>query len=211
MFLITTLLIPAVTSQAAIVKVAKRLNVIDFFGGYAQPWGDYKRISVLPFISGDSIVELDADQVYDPTYYFGFEYGQLRNDRWLISLGFRWTHINIADNLDFTVQRPTLNQYDVDLNLNHYFASPAGSMVAPYAGLSFHGGINSYTGDLLATENEVTLAAGINFGADFTVWNSPSGRSLVALSSVNEWVYAASDERPRYLNFGAALKYYFRP
>jgi len=205
------LIIPAATSQAAIVKVARRLNVIDFFGGYAQPWGNYKRLSVLPFISGGSVVELDADRVYDPTYYFGFNYGQLRNDRLLYSLGFRWTHINVADDLEFTVERPTLNQYDIDFNVNFYFTSPSWSVVSPYAGLALHGGINSYSGVLLATENELTLAGGINFGADLVVWKSPSDRSFVALCSVNEWVYAASDERPKYLNFGAAFKYYFRP
>jgi len=199
------------TSEAAIMRVARRMNVVDFFGGYALPWGDYRRISVIPFISGGRVVELNADEVYDPTQYLGFSYGQLRNDRVLYSLGFRWTHINIEDDLEFTVERPTLNQYDFDFNLNYFFNNPSQSPVSPYAGLALHGGINSYSGNLIATEHEVTLAAGINFGADFSPWKSPSQRSFVALSSVNEWVFAASDERPKYLNIGAAIKYYFRP
>lgn len=211
-FLLTAVLvISAAGSQAAIVKVAKRLNVVDFFGGYAEPWGDYHRLNVYPFISGGQVVDLDVDRVYDPTYYFGFSYGQLRNDRILFSLGFRWTHINVADDLEFTVQQPTVNQYDIDFNLNYYLNNPARSPVSPYLGLAVHGGINSSSGALIPTENETTLAAGVNLGADFVIWKSPSDRSFVTLSSVNEWIFTASDERPRYFNLGAAVKYYFRP
>lgn len=209
--LTAVLIIPCTTPQAAIVKVARRINVIDFYGGYAHPWGDYKRLSILPLVNSQGIpVELSADEAYDPTYFFGFSYGQLRNDRLLYSLGFRWTHINVEDDLEFTVSRPTLNQYDLDFNLNYFFTNPSVSSVSPYVGLAFHGGVHSYS-DRLVDESEVTLAGGINFGADFRVWSSPSGRSFVALSSVNEWLYAASDERPKYLNLGAAIKYYFRP
>ena len=202
-----------VTSDAAIVKVAKRLQVLEFYGGYSQPLGSYDRINNIPFYSQalNQLVELDAEDVYDPTYCFGFNYGQLRNNHILFSLGFRWTHINLADDLEFTVETPTLNQYDLDFNLNYYLTNPSRSILSPYAGIGFHGGINSLTGDLIQTENEVTLAIGINFGADLTIWKSPSDRSMVALSSANEWIFAASDERPKYLNIGAAVKYYFRP
>ena len=62
-----------------------------------------------------------------------------------------------------------------------------------------------------ADENELKFTVSVNFGADIKVWTAPSGRSYVALSSVNSWDLLASGQRPRYLNIGGAIKYYFRP
>ncbi|MEW6412230.1 MAG: hypothetical protein AB1483_07130 [Candidatus Zixiibacteriota bacterium] len=211
------------TSEAAITKVAKRLNVLEFYGGYAHPVGSYDGIDIIDFLdSQDRLVELDADQVYDPGFYFGFNYGQLRSNHILVSLGFRWTHINTLDTFytdplvpnygwAFVPETPTFNLYDLDLNVNYFFLDPSVSVVAPYVGLGAHAGILSVSGDLIETENDLKFAMGLNFGADFTFWKAPGGRSMMALSSVNEWVVAGSIDRPKYLNFGAALKYYFRP
>ncbi len=212
--------VAAAGSSAEMVKVARILNMLEFHSGYAQPIGTYDRIYGILFLdSRQNLVDLDADEVYDAGYYFGFSYGQLRARHFMFSLGFRWTHVNTLDTFwteadygwSYSPETPTFNQYDLDFNLNYYFFSPERTIVSPFAGLGFHAGITSISGDLIETENETALGIGINFGADLNIWRSGGGRSFFALSSVNEWVLAAAAERPTYLNFGAAIKYYFRP
>ncbi len=216
-------LIAEPTAEAGITKVAKRLNVLEFYGGYSHPVGSYDGIDIIDFLdSQDRLVELDADQVYDPGYYFGFNYGQLTVSHVLLSFGFRWTHIATLDTFytdplvpgfgwEFQPETPTFNLYDLDFNANYFLTDPSVSVLSPYAGVGLHAGILSLSGDFIETQNDIKFALGLNFGADLTFWKSPDGRSLLALSSVNEWIVAASNDRPRYLNFGAALKYYFRP
>ncbi|UCE25732.1 MAG: hypothetical protein JSU74_06730 [Candidatus Zixiibacteriota bacterium] len=210
----------AVGSRAEMVKVARILNMLEFHGGYGQPVGSYDRIYGIPFLdSQNNLVDLDADAVYDPGYYFGFSYGQLRARHFMFSLGFRWTHVNTLDTFwiepdwgwTYSFETPTFNQYDLDFNLNYYFFSPERTIVSPFAGLGIHAGVTSISGDTYETENETALAMGLNFGVDLNIWRSGGGRSFFALSSVNEWVIAAAAERPKYVNFGAAIKYYFRP
>ncbi|UCD64094.1 MAG: hypothetical protein JSW34_01290 [Candidatus Zixiibacteriota bacterium] len=207
-------------AHAGIVKVAKRLNVVTFFGGYAHPVGSYNGIDVIDFIdSGGRLANLDAGDVYDPGFYFGLGYGQIRNDHILFNLSFRWIHINTEDTFwvdpfigyTFYPQTPAFNQYDLDFDLNWLFVNPSYSLLSPYLGLGFHAGITSASGEFIETENDVTLALGLNFGADLAVWRAGDNRSVITVSSVNEWIVAASDKRPRYLNLGAAVKYYFRP
>ncbi|NOY89530.1 MAG: hypothetical protein GXO93_09140 [FCB group bacterium] len=210
----------AMSSQAGIVRVAKHLNMIEFYGGYARPVGTYHRIDIIDFLNSQNrIVDLDADKVYDKTFYVGFSYGQLMYNHILYSIGFRYTEIKAKDTFwvepnygwSFTPEKPKFNQYDLDFNLNYFINNPSHSLVSPYFGLGFHGGITAVTGYQIETTTDVTLALGVNFGADFTLWKAPDKRSLVTLSSVNEYQFVASDKRPKYLNLGMAIKYYFRP
>lgn len=210
----------ASSADAAISRVAKRINVVEFQGGYALPIGSYDGIDIIDFIDTQGrLVELDADAVYDPSFYLGVNYGQLRNDHIMFSVGFRWTHINPDDTYQvddwltysFVPETPSFNQYDLDFDLDYFLFNPSQTTLAPYLGFGFHGGILSATSNLYESARDFNLAVGVNFGADFAVWNAADGRSFIALSSVNEWILTASDSRVKYLNIGAALKYYFRP
>ena len=217
----------AIFSQAGIVRVAKHLNMVEFYGGYAQAVGTYNRIGIIDLNSQNQIIvdldaDLDADKIYDETFYIGFNYGQLMYNHILYSIGFRYTDIKAKDTFSvdwvepyyeepFTLERPNLNQYDVDFNLNYFISNPSHSILSPYFGLGFHGGVTAVTGYQIETIIDVNLALGANFGADLTLWKAPDKRSLVTLSSVNEYQFVASDKRPKYLNLGMAIKYYFRP
>ncbi|MFQ5453513.1 MAG: hypothetical protein ACE5D6_04930 [Candidatus Zixiibacteriota bacterium] len=209
------------TTEAGIARVAKRMNVMEFFSGYALPVGNYNGIDIIDFRNTQGfLVDLNAEDVYDPSYFVGFSYGQLRNNHMFYSLGFRYVKIATEDTFAvepglgyiFDPETPNFNQYDIDFNLNYFASNPTVSGFSPYVGVGFHGGITSVTGDNFNIEssNDVTLALGINFGADLTIWKSVNKRAFVTLSSVNEYQFFASDGRPKYLNLGGALKYYFR-
>ena len=54
----------SMVAKAGIVRVAKRLNVIEFYGGYAKAVGKYDHIDIINFTNSlGQLVELDADDV----------------------------------------------------------------------------------------------------------------------------------------------------
>ena len=207
-------------SEAAIKRVAKQWNVIEIYGGYSSPIGSYHRIGATDFrIESGHVFDIDADKVYDPTFHLGLTYGQLRGGHLLYSIGFTYTKIETLDTFYadpynafyFIGVKPSFNQYDIDFNLNFLAANISRAPIAPYVGIGFHGGITSQTTPGYESENWLTLAASLNFGADIKLWGAPKNRSFVTLSSINSVDILGSDQRPRYLNFGVGLKYYFRP
>ena len=115
------LVIGSSVSEGAIRRVAKRLNVLEFYGGYSQPFGNYHTIGSIDFVNNIGLLtDIDADRVYDPTVHFGINYGQLRG-HWLYSIGFRYTKIETKDtfrgaplvSLPFPPVKPPSNQYYV--------------------------------------------------------------------------------------------------
>lgn len=220
--LLSLVLILAVSSltEARIARVAKRLNVIEFYGGYSHPIGSYHTIGTIDFVNNSGILaDVSASRVYDPTFHLGLTYGQLRGGHLLYSIGFRYTKIKALDifvvdpfvSYRFVPVKPSFNQYDIDFNVNYLVANITKAPVVPYVGVGFHGGITAQTATGFEAENWLTLALSLNFGLDLKVWGTPKSRSLVTLSSINSINVLASDKRPRYLNIGAGLKYYFRP
>jgi len=205
------LLLAVGSSAFALDRVAPKWSFVEGYGGSASPLGTYDNVAGIPFY--DKLgrpIEVDADLVYDPSYYFGFNYGQLRNGHLLMSLGFRYTKANLDDNLEFTVVAPKVSIYDLEMNLNWNFIDLQYSPWTPYFGLGFHGGFVRQDYRDFADEYETTMDLGFNFGADVKLWSSPNGRSFVMLSSINSWTFLASDERPRSLNVGGGLKYFFK-
>jgi len=195
----------------AIQPVAPKWSVVEGYGGSASPVGTYDNIAGIPFY--DELgrpIEVDAEEVFDPGYYFGFNYGQLRNGHLLMSLGFRYSKVNLDDNLVFTVERPKVSIYDLELNLNWQFINLQHSPWTPYFGLGFHGGFVRQDYRDFTDEYETAMDLGLNFGADVKIWTSSDSRSFVTLSSINSWSYTASEERPRSLSIGGGLKYYFK-
>jgi hypothetical protein len=205
------------SSSQAITRVGKKLNVIEFYGGYAGPLGTYNGIPIDEFIIEGRQWEFEADEVYGASYYFGLNYGQLFANRFLISAGFRYTRHDLKDTIgndemafmyDF---KPNLHQYDLDLNLNYLFTNLHVSGFAPYVGLGMHGGIASATWEGFDSENELTFAMSVNFGAEVKLYTAASGRSFVTLASMNNWNFLSTNDRPKYLHIGGGIKYYFRP
>jgi hypothetical protein len=205
------LLLMAASSADAIQRVAPKWSLVEIYGGYASPLGTYDNVAGIPFYDQfDRRIEVDADEVYDPGFYFGFNYGQVRNRHLMMSIGFRYTKANLDDELVFTVGRPKVSIYDLELNLNWQFMNLQHSLWTPYFGLGFHAGLVKQDYRDFADEWETTTDLGLNFGADVKIWSDPSGRAFVTLSSINSWTFVASDERPRSLNIGGGIKYFFK-
>ena len=207
-------------AEAGIKRVARRYNVIETYGGYSTPIGSYSKVGIIDLWNSNRVlVDVDANRVYDPTFHLGITYGQLRGGHLLYSIGFRYTRVRTPDTFwvetsfghMFDPPHSKLNQYDIDFNCNFLATNIAKAPIAPYVGIGFHGGITSQTAPGYDSENWLTLAAGLNFGADFKLWGDLKNRSFVTLSSINRVDILGSDQRPRYMNFGIGLKYYFRP
>jgi hypothetical protein len=206
-------------TEARIQRVPKKFTIVEFYGGYSHPIGNYHIIGNENFESGGRIIDLEASKVYDPTFHFGLSYGQLVRGHFLYGIGFMYTKIHTEDTFFvssgefyvFTPVKPAFNQYDIFLNLNFTPTDISSSPLSPYAGIGLCAGLTSQTAPGYASENWLTGAVGLNFGADFKIWGPPKSRSLVTLSSVNSLQVLASDKRPKYVNIGFGIKYYFRP
>jgi hypothetical protein len=203
------------TSQA-ITRVAKKLYVVDISSGYGSPVGDYDGIPGDDFVIDGVLYKFPADQVYDGAFWLSTNYGMVFADHLLISAGIRYTHHNLKDTIGnrefaFSYVYPLrLNQWDLDLDFNYQPVSIYESFATPYVGLGFFGGITNISAEGFESRNELTLGARLNFGAELKVFTAPSKKSFVTLASVNSWDFAATNDRPRYLNIGGAIKYYFR-
>lgn len=208
LFVLLTL---ASSSALAIRRVAPKWSLVEIYAGSASPLGEYNNVAGIPFTDQlGNRIEVDAEEVYDPGFYFGINYGQVRNGHLLLSAGFRYTKANLDDELAFTVDRPKVDIYDLEVNLNWQFIDLQYSPWTPYVGLGFHGGFVRQNYRDFADEYEATTDLGLNFGADVKIWSDPGSRSFVTLSSINSWTFVASDERPRSLNIGGGIKYFFK-
>jgi len=217
--LLLMLLIGLLFSEAfGISRVARRMNMLEIYGGVGSINGEYDGLPNIPFVINNRRVDVKGSDIYGSSYHVGITYGQLRNRHFLVSLGFQFTDHGINDTiplpLDTILLLPSgldLKQYDVSINLNYLFFDLGQSSWTPYFGFGLQAGIASMTFDDFATENEANYTLGFNFGADVKVWSEGNGRSAVTLSSVNTWNLVASNDRPRYLQIGGGIKYWFRP
>ncbi|MBN1212473.1 MAG: hypothetical protein JXA92_07835 [candidate division Zixibacteria bacterium] len=214
--ILTLLLVLAAASASGITRVSRSLNVIDFYGGYATPWGKYEGTISRNFMVDNRPVDVDAEDVYEPTFFIGFDYGSLRRGHLLYQLGFRYYNHRMID----TVQLPSnyisyfgidysLRQYDIDFNFNYLINDLNFKPWSPYLGLGFHAGITSLGAKGYDSENEIELALSLNYGLDLRIWKKRDNESFITLSSINNFNFWASEDRPKYFNFGLGLKYFF--
>lgn len=231
---VALILIISAGSAHSIAKIPARVSVIDISGGYTMITGNYGGFR------GDSWNEIFANtgtnpsvtgsDIYSPTFHLGFSYGQLRNNHLFYSVGFRYTKIGLEDStiVPFTPSPGiiyleqsdlNLNLYDIDLNFNYYQSNVAVSGWSPYVGLGMRTGfqvlsaegVDPVSGLPYASETELKFALALNVGLDIKLASAASNRSHFVLSSANSFDFLGSGNRPRYLNLGLALKYYFRP
>ena len=219
------ILILTASQAAALGRVARRYNVMDFYSGTSSPVGKYESLAdFVDFSDADGQpTDVDGDVLYDPTFHLGFNYGQLRNDRMLVTVGFRWTKIEAINLLGLNSvgrsglailldpKKPSINQYDVDFNFNYMFLSIAQRSFAPYVGVGFRAGFTSVTAKGFESESRLNTVLAGNFGAELKLWENAKKRAFLTVASVNSYDLLSSGDRPKYFNLGAALKYYFRP
>ncbi len=224
--ILLVLVFVSASSVSAFSKVAARFNVVEFYGSSSQPIGSVDRIGIglQGFVFEDDFFQsfdIDAEDVYENSTQIGVSYGRLINDNTLFNVGFSYTDVKHEENFNqifngfiYSYYYPKIfkiRMYNVDFNLNYYFGSPVKQALTPYAGVGLQTGLLSVSVSNFASESDFVSALSFNFGADLNVWQAPNKMSRLNLSSVNSYQIYASDSRPKYMNIGLGLKYYFRP
>ena len=218
--MLAALTLLASTADASLLRVARRYSLFDIYGGYAAPYGNYNRLGNALFTDEfGQRVEHNADEFLDDTYFMGVEFGRLVAGRFLGTVGFRYTDMKLKPDGIYTfgssLQLPGFaihyNQYDFTVDLDYMIFDISRQPIAPYIGGGFWGGWTSLSADQTAlNDDQFTAGLNVNFGCDVRL-ASVDGGGFVALSSMNSLNLLATDQRPRYFNFGLGLKYYFRP
>lgn len=228
------ILLCSVVSEAAIVRVARRYTLVDIFSGYSDPVGKYDGLAGLADFYGERNrpLDIDGDRLWDPTWHLGFRYGQLLGGHWQWAIGFKYTRfdqINLAtavfddfgvtgtDSISWTApgmfaekDKPSVNQYDIIFDLNYQFLSMTDYPATPYLGITVGSGFTAATSKGYDSESHLNLFAAVNFGGELKLWQDGSKRWYLTLASVNSYEFYGSGDRPRYLNVGGGLRYYFR-
>ena len=215
----------ATVADARLDRVARRHSVFSMYGGYATPHGSYDKLgSVLFTDEFGQRVQIDADQFLDDTYFIGFELGRLVAGQFMGTVGFRYTDMQLKEGSTFTfgssgssVSLPSFalnySQYDLTMDLNYLIADISRQPIAPYVGGGIWAGWTRLSSDQATTyvnDDEFSIGLNLNFGCDVKLTEMDRG-GFLTLSSMNSVNLLASDDRPRYLNLGIGLKYYFRP
>ncbi len=203
-------------SDAAIRRVPARFNLLNFYGGYTNPFGQYDALGPVP-ITDDMgrQIKVDADQLFDGSYYFGLDYGSIVNRYFQIMVGFRFTNNKVQDYVhqqaveqwgtDFTYRT-----YDVNFEMNFYPIDLSQNVFSPYAGAGMQAGLVVYKEEGYDADSKMKISGNLNFGGDLKIYQAPNKRSFVTLASTNSYNFAATENRPKYLYIGGALRYWFR-
>ncbi|MFZ5979969.1 MAG: hypothetical protein ACOYVF_05000 [Candidatus Zixiibacteriota bacterium] len=219
-FLLLLLLVVILAGSSAhgITKVARTLNMFEAYGGYAQPWGDYDGTVGLDFLINNQLVDVSHEDLFNETYYLGFNYGTVRRGHLFYQVGFRFTDHSFRDTIPLTLDTIMilpdnlhLRSYDFDFNFNYLINDLNVRAWSPYIGVGVLAGITSLSMKNFDSENEIEMSFNLNYGLDVKLWSQTHNRGFFALSSSNSVNLLATDDKPKYFNFGLALKYYFRP
>ncbi|MEE8577141.1 MAG: hypothetical protein V3T31_07780 [candidate division Zixibacteria bacterium] len=210
------------TNSVGITKAARTFNFSELSVSGGLAWGTYDGFPTQSFLLQDALflAEFDGSELYDPSVQVAVNIGRLQG-KIVASVGLRYSRHNLDEgplvfsrggdvwtispaNLD-----AKLSQYDIELNINRYFLSPEKNPISPYVGVGLFAGITHVDWDFFANEDDFNAGVSLNYGLDFRL--APvKGDGFWTISSVNRWEIAATGDRPRYLLFGGALKYFFR-
>jgi hypothetical protein len=206
------------TSALAITRRAPTWSFTEISVSGTVPMGEYEGLPTLDFNETPPFGVWDGDDLLDPSFAIGVGFGQVRSGRLAYSIAFRYTSHNLAaqpwvsndQTLEITTSTGVdMQQWDIEGNVNLYIISQMQSALTPYVGLGLHAGITQVDYAGFDDESDGNVALSLNFGVDFRL--SPmSARSYWALASVNHWDFVRSGDRPKYLYFGGAIKYYFK-
>jgi len=215
------LVLIGVSSSLAIQKVAPRLNVVDIYGGYSAPLGEYDSYILYDFTYDDKTFEFEGSDIYKSSFHLGVDYGQVINRHWLASIGFCYGSSNyfedtlwapLPDTVGFRMPRDSkFRQYDISFDLHYLVNDLTEQLWSPYVGASVAAGMSGVVLRDFENEYNATIALSLDFGLDVKLWTAPDKRSFVTLASINSWDFLTSGARPKYLQIGGGIKYYFRP
>jgi len=214
--LAVVMLIGTVSSEA-IERVPGKLYVFDIYGGYAQPTGSYDGLADIDFRVNNQLVDVDASDLYDGTFFVGFNVGGVWRNHWQTAVGFRYTDHKVSDTIPLPfdtilVLRNDINfrQYDIDVNFNYMVNDLRQSFWTPYVGTGFHVGVSSISVEGFDSENDLAFAMSLNFGAEVKLFTSSSGKLFMTLASMNNWNFLGTNDRPKYLHIGGGIRYYMK-
>ncbi len=216
--LLVFLLVVALSVQSeAVTRVARSFNVIDFYAGSGSGMGTYNGLPGVSFNLDGRLIDVDAADVYGTPLFLSLGYGQVQGGHFMLSVRFQFASHDLKDSFPISpsvllIPPPgvKLRQYDLTLDLDYQLNDLHESVWAPFGGVGLQAGFTTKSLKGYQSENQLSLALSLNLGAEVKLYTSPSKRSFVTLASVNSWDFLATGDRPRYLNFGGALKYYFR-
>ena len=216
--LIALLVLVTASGTMAVTRVAKTMHVVDFYAGTGTVVGAYSGIPSQDFLINNRLVDVDGEDLYDDPFSFAFGYGQVYRGKMFMAVKFRYTSHELMDTIPLLfdtilVFNPglKLRQYDLVLDINYQPLDLSESVITPFGGLGIQAGLTSESLTGFDTESQLNLALSLNFGAEVKLFTSPSKRSYLTVASANRWDFLATGDRPKYLNFGGALRYYFRP
>lgn len=202
----------------AVSKVSRSMNFVDFFVGSSMPTGVRDGLPDYEFQVSPGSLEVNSDDIYNNTFHMGLSLGSLMSSHFLWSIGLRYIDHKVVDTIPLSdsvglelLYNPTYRQLDIDFNFNIYVLDLMKSGFSPYTGLGVHGGILRIDDDVNEADYSANLGLSLNFGADLKIWSAADTRTFVTLSSVNSYDFYGSSDRPKYLNVGGAIKYYFSP
>lgn len=204
----------------ALEKVARKYNYLEFKTTFNMPTGKHDSFGIgesKTYLtnSNDILFEIDAKDIYKNATGFGINYGQIQGNT-SFNIGFNFTSvpfedtIRVDDAIYYFIDKPRFRLYDLNLNFNYHLFDPTLPAISPFIGAGLKTGFFNLSYPGFDSENEFTYTLGLNFGFDMVVWSDKQKSSMVALSSNNQYQLVGSAIRPKYINIGAAVKYYFR-
>jgi hypothetical protein len=213
--LILALLFAGVGSSTyAIERVGRSYGVLDVGAGYLNPVGSYEGFWGYPFLDEFSMpITENADQVYDNTYGLHLSVGQLRN-KWMARFGLGYTKIKYLHNflIDDNIRiHPNLHQFDIYLSVNRQFLDIQKSSFTPSVGLKFGAGLAALKSREIETDYRGNVFLSLEFGAELKLLEFSNHNGFMTLVSANSYDILASNDRPKYLQIGALLRFYARP
>jgi len=228
LWVVLALVLVAAPASQAIQKVAPSWGILEVSGGFAKPVGSYDGTAFGDFTYNGQLFDVPAEDLYDGGFFlkvalgvferghlqgtvgFGFASNNVKNPVTVRTgdevIEYSWTY-GIGGSL---VRDLKIRQYDLDLNLNYLPLDLNQTGWSPYVGVALHAGVSSLSGRDVQSENETNAAVGLNFGAEIRLFSDKAARSFVTLASVNSWDFVGTGERPRNLQLGGGLRWYFK-
>lgn len=192
----------------AVTKIPKTLNFLSISGGINSPVGTVEGIPGNKFLGGGTLFVFDATDAYENANFLSFDYGQVYFRHLSLSVGFYYIGHSFRDSI-FDGVTPKLKQYDLAVKSHYLLNDLRSSFWTPYAGLSLLSGFTTVDWGGAENENRLTLALGIDFGAEVKLHKFSYSKGFLTLASVNSYNFLTTGDRPQYLQIGGALKYYY--
>lgn len=194
-------------SATAVTKIPKHLNFLSVFGGNSSPVGTVEGIPGHQFTGPGVIYEVNTSYVYGDAAYFGFDYGQVYFRHLSLSVGFSYIGHKFSELVYDPA--PKLKQYDFTVKTHYLLNDLRTNRWTPYVGLSLLSGFTTVDWDDIENENRLTLALGFDFGAEAKIHKFSHSKGFITIASVNNYNFVTTGDRPQYLHFGGAIKYYY--